>query len=142
MNARREGYTLLEAMVTLVILAAAGAIAIPALAAWRPLSARDAAAGELVRIIGLARSRAVSSGAGTELVMDATSARIWLRPRDTSFVLALPDGCRLSGAPRSRLHLDADGPALGDVPVVACGPDSVRVSIDALTGETHAEWAR
>lgn len=142
MNARRQGYTLLEAMVTLVILAAAGAIAVPALVAWRPLSAREAAAGELVRVIGLARSRAVSSGAGTELVMDAASARIWIRPRDTSFVLALPEGCRLRGAPRSRLHFDADGPVHGDVAVVACGRDSARVSIDALTGETHAAWSR
>lgn len=142
MNARRDGYTLLEAMVTLVILAAAGAIAIPALAAWRPPSARDAAVGELVRVIGLARNQAVSSGAGTELVVDATSARVWLRPRDTSFVLALPVGCRLSGAPRSRLHFDTDGPARGDVPVVACGLDSARVNIDALTGETHVEWTR
>ena len=142
MKTRREGYTLLEAMATLVILAAAGAIAIPALVAWRPLSARDAAAGELVRVIGLARSQAVAIGAGTELVMDAASARAWLRPRDTSFVLALPNGCRLSGAPRSRLHLDADGPARGDAPVVVCGLDSARISIDALTGETHAEWAR
>jgi hypothetical protein len=128
--------------VTLVILAAAGAIAVPALVAWRPLGARDAAVGELVRVIALARNRAVVSGAATELVMDAASAQIWLSPRDTSFVLALPDGCRLRGASRSRLHFDAAGPAHGDAPVVVCGLDSARISVDALTGEARAGWAR
>jgi general secretion pathway protein H len=138
-NTRRRGYTLLELLVVLVILSLAGVVAVPAFAAWRPVEARRAAAGELVRVLDLARQRAVSGGVETELVIDPARARAWLHPRDTSFTLALPDSCRLRGTARSRVKLELGGAANGALPLVVCGTDSARVRIDALTGAPHVE---
>jgi prepilin-type N-terminal cleavage/methylation domain-containing protein len=134
MSARHAGYTLLEVVVVLVILAIAGAVAAPAFATWRPARDVDDATSRLVAALSLARERAVAGGRGVELVVDATNARVWLRPRDTSFALALPDGCRLDGALRSIVHFSADGPALGSMPDLTCGADRVRLTIDPLTG--------
>lgn len=139
MRARRRGYTLLELVVVLAILALTGAVALPAFAAWRPVSPLAATTGELTRAVALARGRAVGSGAPVELVLDAGGARAWLHPRDTSFMLALPDGCRLRGPARSRIWFDAGGPARGALPVAACGGDSARVHVDALSGEPQTE---
>jgi general secretion pathway protein H len=139
MNAPRAGYTLLELMVVLAILALAGALAIPAFAAWRPAEPRRAAGGELVRVLELTRERAVAGGAPAELVIDAERARAWLHPRDTSFSLSLPEGCRLLGEARSRMQFSADGPARGAMPLVRCGAGSARVTVDALSGAPHVE---
>jgi len=139
MSARRAGYTLLELMVVLVILALAGAAAVPAFAAWRPAEPRRAAAGELVRVLEMTRERAVAGGANAELVIDADGARAWIQPRDTAFAMVLPAGCRLRGAVRSRVQFAADGPARGAVPLVVCGADSARIVLDALSGAPRVE---
>lgn len=134
MNTLRRGYTLVELVVVVVILALAGALAVPAVAAWRPPSDLDAAAARVVAVLSLARERAVSSGHQAELTVDAASQRAWLRPRDTSFVLELPDGCQLSGSARDVMRFAPDGPSHGSVPSLACGARRARVLIDPLTG--------
>lgn len=139
MNAPRAGYTLLELMVVLAILALAGALAIPAFAAWHPAEPRRATAGELVRVLEMTRERAVAGGTDAELVIDAERARAWLHPRDTSFALSLPEGCQLQGEARSRVRFAADGPAQGTIPLVRCGADSARVIVDPLSGTPRVE---
>lgn len=133
MNATRGGYTLVELVVVLVILALAGALAVPAIASWRPPSDLDAAAARVVATLHLARERAVTGGHETELVIDATNRRVWLRPRDTSFVLYLPDGCRLTGGGRSVIRFAPDGPSRGSIPSIACGSRRARVLVDPLS---------
>jgi prepilin-type N-terminal cleavage/methylation domain-containing protein len=134
MNAPRGGYTLVELVVVLVILALAGALAAPAIATWRPPSDLAAATAPVVSALHLARARAVSSGREMELVIDAGNRRVWLRPQDTSFVLDLPDGCQLAGDARNVMRFAPDGPSHGTIPSIACGVRRVRVSADPLTG--------
>ncbi len=134
MIAPRAGYTLVEMVVVLLILAVSAAAAVPAFAAWRTASDLDVATARVVEALRLARERAIAGGRGSALVIDAANARIWLRPTDTSWVLALPRSCRLDGAPRLVVHFAADGPARGEVPLVRCGSDSARVTLDRITG--------
>jgi prepilin-type N-terminal cleavage/methylation domain-containing protein len=134
MNAPRGGYTLVELVVVLVILALAGALAVPAIAAWRPPSDIDTATARLVAVLHLARERAVSSGHASEMVIDAANRRAWLRPRDTSFVLDLPVGCQLAGGARSVMRFAPDGPSHGTLPSIACGDRRALVAADPLTG--------
>lgn len=130
----KRGYTLIELVVVLVILVLAGGVMVPALAAWRPPTDIAAARGRVVSVAQLARERAVTSGGEVELVIDATNQRVWLRPRDTSFVLSLPDGCRLVGEARSVIRFAADGPARGTVPEISCGAERAQLVVDPLTG--------
>jgi general secretion pathway protein H len=134
MSARRGGYTLVELVVVLVILALAGALALPAMAAWRPPSALAAATTPVIAALHLARERAVSSGRETQLVIDAANRRVWLRPRDTSYVLDLPEGCQLVGGARNVIRFAPDGPSHGTLPAIVCGARRARVAVDALTG--------
>jgi len=138
MKGRRRGYTLLELAVVLTIMALTLAVTAPAIAAWRTPSAREAARAELVTTLRFARARAVTSGGAVTLVIDPSTARVWLRPRDTTFALALPDECRLRGAARSTIRFAAEGPALGDLPSIQCGAETIPVMVDALTGEVRA----
>jgi prepilin-type N-terminal cleavage/methylation domain-containing protein len=134
MSTRRTGYTLIELVVVLVILAIAGAVAVPAFATLRPSHAEDSAAASLVGALRLARERAVASGRDAQLIVDAAGARAWLRPRDTTFVLPLPDGCQFEGAPRTVMRIAPDGAAFGAMPTVRCGARRMRVDVDPLTG--------
>jgi prepilin-type N-terminal cleavage/methylation domain-containing protein len=134
MSTRRTGYTLIELVVVLVILAIAGAVAVPAFAALRPSRAEEEATASLVGALQLARARAVASGREAQLTVDAPGARAWLGPRDTTFVLAMPDGCQFEGAPRTAMRLAPDGAAFGTLPSVRCGVRRMQVDVDPLTG--------
>ncbi|MBM3909115.1 MAG: GspH/FimT family pseudopilin [Gemmatimonadetes bacterium] len=138
MSAPRRGYTLLELTVVVAILALALAVAAPAIAGWRPPNDAEAARAELISALRFARARAVNSGGAVTLVVDPSTARVWLRPRDTTFALALPGNCRLVGAARSAIRFSPDGPALGEVPALHCGAEVIAVAVDALTGEARA----
>ncbi len=134
MKTRHGGYTLVELVVVIVILALAGALAVPAIVAWRPPSDLATATAPVVAAAHLARERAVSSGRVTELVIDAANRRVWLRPKDTSFVLDLPDGCHLAGGVRDVMRFAPDGPSFGTLPSIACGARRAHVAADPLTG--------
>lgn len=136
---RRRGYTLLEIAVVLVILAALGGVALPALAALRAPSALDAAVSALRSAAQRASLNAVTSGAPSELVVDAASGRAWLHPGDSTFALAIPAACRLNGATRARVRFDPDGRADGALPDIACGTARARVAIDPLTGALEVQ---
>jgi type II secretory pathway pseudopilin PulG len=129
---------LLELVVVLTILALTLAVAAPAIAGWRAPRDVDAARAELVSALRFARARAVNGGSAATLVIDPATARIWLRPRDTSFTLALPGGCRLVGAARSTIRFAPDGPVFGVPPTIQCEAETVAVTVDALTGEVRA----
>jgi general secretion pathway protein H len=134
MTGTRRGYTLLEMSVVLVILALAGAVAIPAFAAWRPATGVAAATGALRAAAQLASERAVSAGVATELVIDAPAARAWLHPRDTVFALVVPAECRLVGGARQMVRFAPDGRTSGTLPSVECGADRAQVVVDPLSG--------
>lgn len=141
MNTTRSAYTLIELVVVIVILALAGALAVPAVVAWRSPSDLAAATTPMLSALHLARERAVSSGRETQLVIDPPSRRVWLRPQDTSFVLNLPDSCQLTGAARHVMRFAPDGPSHGTLPDVVCGAERAHVATDALTGLARATEA-
>lgn len=131
MNGRR-GYTLVELVVVLVILALAGAVAVPAFA-WRPPRNVDAAASRVVSALRLARERAVTRATPVRLSFEAASIRLADARRDTLVALDLPEACHLRGG--GALRFAPDGHVLGEVPRVVCGADSSLVRLDPLTGE-------
>lgn len=142
MSARTAGYTLLEVLVVLVILAVTGAVAAPAFATLRPARDLDAATARVVAVLHAARTRALSGGVSSQAVFDPSRARVWLQPHDTSFALALPSACRLDGAVRTSARFAADGSARGDVPDVVCSGSRARITVDWLTGATTVQEPR
>lgn len=138
MNRRRAAYTLLEVTVVLVILAIAGAVAAPAFASLRPARGLDAATSQVISALNAARTQAVAGGGAVQVTFEVPGARVWLHPRDTSFVMTLPDDCRLEGTARTHVRYSADGAASGAAPTVACGTARAQIAIDALTGTPSA----
>ena len=73
-----EGFTILEILITAVLLAALVAIVLPAFSSsWNRMAPRHAA-DEFRATHALARSIAIRNGRVTELRMDATNGRFWV----------------------------------------------------------------
>lgn len=138
MSGRRRGQTLLELVVVLAIVALSLAAVVPAMAAWRAPRDAEEARQVLRGALERARTRAVAGGTATTLVVEPSTGRAWLHPGDTTFLLAVPDGCRLAGSERTAVRFAPDGRARGVPPGAACGRDVVTLRVDALSGEIRA----
>ena len=82
-GARVGGFTLLELIAVLVILAAIAALVVPALTSISATRQREAAS-RLVRDLQLARQRSVAAGLRTWVVIDADADRYSLFIEDTA----------------------------------------------------------
>lgn len=136
----RTGYTLLEVLVTLVLLSLAGALAVPAFATLRPASPADAAAAQLLAVLRTTRDVALASGRDATVTFDAKSGRVWAHPRDTSYVLDLPGECQLVGPARTTLRFAPDGRAHGRAPSIGCAEAHIGIALDPLTGRAVVRW--
>lgn len=134
MNPRRRGATLIELAVVLVIIAVAASLAVPAFASLRPRPPIAHVRDQMIAALQLARERALALGVPVELTVDPARAVGWLQPRDTTFVIDLPAGCHLEGAPRTTVRFAPDGTASGSTPEIACGGARAALSVDALSG--------
>ena len=112
-----DGFTLLELVVTLGVVALAAGIVVPRFTAMRGMAA-DVAARRLADALTLARDRAILGGRPVRLVIDLDGGR-WTAPEDAAM---LPVGVRLQsvttgGRPAVRegavtLELGPDGDTL------------------------------
>jgi len=79
-----KGFTLIEMLLTAILLAALAAIALPGFAASRTRMVTRHAVDEFRSAHSLARSIAIRNGRVTELHIDAANGRFWLQ-LDTTF---------------------------------------------------------
>jgi len=112
----RRGFTLIEILVVLLILALVGSVAIPGLATRA--TGAEAVAEHVVAVLVAARAHAVDRGIRTAVLLDATSGR-WV-------VLGTPGAWGGGDTVRTGL-LPLDGTALG-----SGHADWVQVTFDAM----------
>lgn len=94
-GSRRGGFTLMEMVVVMIILAIGTGIAVPA---WRALAVRDDAttATSVVHdLFRIARDSAIASGRSVAVVIDSVTSSVWMelepRPGGAGFdVVAVP----------------------------------------------------
>jgi general secretion pathway protein H len=91
------GFTLLEVVVVLVVLAVAGALAVPSFRPPPAETALDEGAGRVAALFRMARTEAVRQGVAVQVVLDSASARAWVDVRDSAEAesLELPAGVTL-----------------------------------------------
>ena len=136
---RRRGFTLLELVVVLVILAITAGAAVPAYLSRQSGSAEHRAAGQLAALLIRARLSARQSGASAAVVLSPSDGRFWLTTRDSlaSGAIALPNG----------LHFDESLPARTECrfePSGSASPCAVRIQrytvrVDQWSGEVRVD---
>ncbi|HEX2205098.1 MAG TPA: GspH/FimT family pseudopilin [Longimicrobium sp.] len=143
----RRGFTLVEVLVVLVILAiAAGAVA-PAILAPGDDDDVSAAVRETVKLLGSARREAARRGAEVTLSLDPGTGRYDVRAAGegaspdsvAAGTLALPAGVTASApVPRAEFRFDPEGGGWG-VPLTLKGSRVAVVEVDRWTGEIRVE---
>ena len=119
----RDGFTLLEVVVTLGVVALAAGIVVPRLVGLRGMAV-DVAARRLADALTLARDRAILGGRPVRLVIDLDAGR-WTAPEDAA---TLPAGVRLRGV------------ATGGRPTVREGAVTLELGPDGDTMPTRVEF--
>ncbi|MBI3567534.1 MAG: prepilin-type N-terminal cleavage/methylation domain-containing protein [Gemmatimonadetes bacterium] len=143
MTARARGFTLVEIVVVLALLALSAAVSVPAFSAVATRSSTHEAAAQVTALLEGARSRALARGYESQLTIDAAHARVWQAEPDSTFVLDLPADCHLA-SDKARLHVRfaADGSAAADAIVVRCDRGTAVIAADAWTGATRVTEGR
>lgn len=138
------GFTLVEVFVVLAILGITAAAVVPGLARATEEDDITRATGQLERILGAARVRAIEQAAVVTVTLIPENGRYWTRVGDGQPVdsgsIALDHGVRLqSAAPRPRFRFDPLGMADGDA-LLALGPTGARVLVlDRWTGDLRVQ---
>jgi general secretion pathway protein H len=143
----RRGFTLVEIIVVLIVIAIAGAVAVPELLEAMDVGADDGEIAPLTALLRDARQTSVEQGVIVTLVLDPEGARY---RADTSSVngagllheghVELEPGVRMeSDSLRLSWRFRPDGSVFGDTVVVAGQWGSSRVTVDRWTGEIRVE---
>lgn len=142
----REGFTLVEMMVVILILAIVSAVTIPAFR-WSTDDKLANAAGVITNLMQRSRQTAVERGQSVALVVDAEHARYWAVVQTTGNADSVvsygaidmsPGATLTSDAPRSRYVFDPSGSASGPPLVVKVDSRATVVTLDRWTGDAHA----
>ena len=143
----RQGFTLLEMLIVIVIVAIVSAVTVPAFRAT-PDDEITASAKSLTTLMQRSRQTAVERGETVSLVVDADNARYWatiVNPGSPDSVvsygtLELASGATLSAdAARTRYVFAPTGSATGSPIVVRLESRAAVVTLDQWTGDAHAE---
>ena len=138
MMRHRTGFTLLELLVGLVVLAITAAAAVPAFLSNARATPEQAAATALAEALIQARNAARESGATATLVLSPTDGRFWITTRDsaTSGVVPLAGAVTLiaAGGDRTTCRFQPWGPATPFI-VTVRATTSESVHVDAWSGE-------
>lgn len=138
------GFTLLEALVALTILALAATALAPTFGAARPAAAVDGAARDIAAALKDARAAAVRSGIETAVAVDTEHNTV--TPFGASSPRALAPGIGMTlvtlrgeqtGAGAGRLRFYPDGSATGGRITLRQGRHTALVDVDWLTGATR-----
>jgi general secretion pathway protein H len=139
------GFTILELLIVLGILALASSIAWPMLRNTTTGQRLDGAASDLVATARMARAEAMRSGNEVALIVDTTERR-YAAPGATG-PRTLPGGMaieiRLPAAEQltstsGRIRFFADGASTGGRVVLRTGARNATIDVDWLTGAAHA----
>jgi general secretion pathway protein H len=147
---RREsqlGFTLLELMVVVGILALAVAIVVPSLGRARPGLAVRSAAYALAADLRAARAAAQTGNVERTLTIDLANRRYWAEgvvgpralPSSVAVELAVPDSERTGTAASGRVRFFPDGSTSGAKVVLGDGRSTAAVLVDWLTGGIRIE---
>lgn len=143
---RTRGFTLLEIVVTLFILAAIAATAVPAFLRDPELSDLDRATERVEALLYLARDSALASASPVALVVDSVSGLVWLTTSESGggseallteagTSLDLPMGIRMeTSSARARFLFQASGAAFPDTLALYGSTESRMVTVDPWTG--------
>ena len=142
MTARR-GFTLLELMVVLVLLAITAAAAVPAFLGNTNATAERRVATALGDALAQARGVARETGAPATFVLSPADGRYWLAAGDSVTTGVLPlarDGVRLAidGGERQQCRFEPAGPATSCAITVRGGRE-LTVRVDAWSGEIRVD---
>ncbi len=154
MNARR-GFTLLELLVVLVLLAITAAAAVPAFLDGGTDAPEKRLATALADALVHTRDAARTSGAAAELVLAPSDGRYWVTQRDSASAGVLPMSAGVVIAPsnagdatpragstdRVTLRFDPTGPA-SPAEITVRGARSLTVRVEPWTGEISIDDGR
>ena len=141
-RARRSGFTLLELMVVLVLLAITAAAATPAFLGQQRMSPERRAASSLAEALVRTRDAARERGVSATLVLAPANGRYWIVTGDSSVTGQLPldAGVRFISGPSDRLEcrFEAAGPATACT-ITIHGAHDQSVRVDGWSGEVRVD---
>ena len=143
MTSARRGFTLIELMVVLVLLAVTAAAAVPAFLGDSTSSPERRVATVLSDMLVRTRDAARETGAEATLVLAPADGRYWLTTRDSVLSGVLPlayESVRIGerGVERTECHFDPAGKAT-PCSIVVHGAHDLRVRVDGWSGEIRTD---
>ena len=141
----RGGFTLIEVVVVLLILAVATAVTVPAFRGDPVEDDITAAVRTLDNLFGLARDSAIRSGRDVTVVIDSTTSHVWLVTDATAAItvgdtIGLPAGVRLQlTKSRASFAFAPDGATYADSVRVLVGAADRLLTLDPWTGRLVVE---
>ena len=140
---RLAGFTLLEVVVVITLLAVVAAVTVPALRTMEPRDDLDRATRDVVRLLRAARSTALDRGSGVTLLLDPGRAAWWI-DRDSAGMAVrvaegtfdFPEQVSLSGqTERLVFRFEPTGRTDADSFFVRSSNGSARIRVDPWNGE-------
>ena len=148
-QSNQAGFTLVEILVVLAMIALAAAVAMPQALGSRQRLALEAAAIDIASEMKSARAAAIRTNTEQTLTIDTVSRRYtrdgWTEARTLpgQFTVAL-DTIRTeqTGSAAGRIRFYPDGSATGGRVILSSGPRRAVVAIDWLTGGSRVSVER
>ena len=144
----RRGFTLLELLVVLVLLAITAAAAVPAFLGDAARSPEQRIAVAIAEQLIAVRDAARESGVSATMVLSPTDGRYWIAARDSATVGVLPmtggvtiAGEGAAGGDRIELRFEPTGPTTA-VAITVHGSRALTVRTQAWTGEISVDDGR
>jgi len=146
-SAARAGFTLVEMLIVIVILAVVSAVTVPALRST-PEDELTVSADVVTNLMQRSRQTAVERGQTVALVVDAENARYWVMIQSAGSAdsvvsygaIDLSRGATLeSDMPRSRYVFAPSGAATGTPLVVRLDSRAAVITLNQWTGDARAE---
>jgi|1185.fasta_scaffold1039435_2 general secretion pathway protein H len=143
----RVGFTLVEMLVVIVILAIVSAVTVPALRS-DPDDEVTTTAGVITRLLAQSRETAVRRGEAVDLIVDAENARYWAVVAETGKrdsvlsygAIAIPTGANVTAdESRSRYTFLPTGGTSGGSLTLRMNSRAAVINLDRWTGDARAE---
>lgn len=137
-----RGFTLLELVLTLFVVALAVALAVPAIGRTTETIRARADVAAFTALLRHAREQAITTRQRLSVVVDPAERRVTIASAEAvRETRALPPRVRLEASPPPALtvRFDPGGSSTGGAFRLTSGPVSYRVTVDAVTGRVRAQ---